>query len=93
MNKEEAVKILNLPEQQPKVNPEEVMKRFEKLYVSNNPKTGGSFYLQTKIYFAKEYLMAGHPELNKSKFNPGGESDNTTEQKEEKQDSHNTSQN
>jgi len=32
---------------------------------------GGSFYLQNKIYYAKEFLMEKYPkELNKSKFNP-----------------------
>mmetsp|Transcript_4767 Transcript_4767/g.4498 ORF Transcript_4767/g.4498 Transcript_4767/m.4498 type:complete len:80 (-) Transcript_4767:25-264(-) len=36
-----------------------------------------SFYLQSKVYFAKEFLMQDHPvELNVSKYNPdqdGGE--------------------
>ena len=32
---------------------------------------GGSFYVQSKIYFAKEHLMSEFPaDLNKSKFNP-----------------------
>ena len=35
------------------------------------PDKGGSFYLQSKIYFAKEHIMQDFPsDLNVSKFNP-----------------------
>ncbi len=35
---------------------------------------GGSFYIQSKIYWAKEHIMQDFPkELNVSKWNPGGE--------------------
>ena len=52
----------------------DVLQRFEKMYEKNNPEKGGSFYLQSKIYFAKEHLMQDFPaELNKSQFNPNPE--------------------
>jgi import inner membrane translocase subunit TIM16 len=70
MTKEEALKILNLKE--PDSVPEKVMEQFEKYFEANDPMKGGSFYIQNKIYYAKEFLMEKHPkELNKSKFNPG----------------------
>ena len=41
------------------------------MFKKNMPEKGGSFYLQSKIYFAKEHLMQDFPpELNKSEFNP-----------------------
>ena len=56
------------------------------MFEKNNPTKGGSFYLQSKIYFAKEHLMQDFPaELNKSKFNPG-ESAPEEETKEEKKE-------
>jgi len=48
------------------------MERFEILFEKNLPERGGNLYIQSKIYFAKEFLMQDYPiELNKSKFNPG----------------------
>ena len=39
----------------------------------NNEK---SFYLQSKVYFAKEFLMQDYPpELNVSKYNPSEDAD------------------
>ena len=44
------------------------------MFEKNNPDKGGSFYIQSKIYFAKEHLMQDFPpELNKSQFNPNPE--------------------
>jgi len=41
------------------------MERFEVMFEKNLPEKGGSFYLQSKIYFAKEFLMQDFPlELN-----------------------------
>ena len=48
------------------------MKRFDTLFEKNLPEKGGSFYIQSKVYFAKEFLMQDFPvELNSSKYNPG----------------------
>ena len=43
--------------------------RFETLYEKNSAENGGSFYVRSKIYFAKEHLMQDWPEeLNVTKF-------------------------
>ncbi len=48
------------------------MERFDLLFEKNLPEKGGSFYIQSKLYFAKEFLMQDFPtEFNQSKFNPG----------------------
>jgi len=37
----------------------------------NDPEKGGSFYIQNKVYYAKEFLMDDFPkEQNESKYNP-----------------------
>jgi import inner membrane translocase subunit TIM16 len=70
MTKEEALKILNLKETD--LKPEEIMSQFEKYFEANDPTKGGSFYIQNKIYYAKEFLMDKFPkDLNKSQYNPG----------------------
>eukprot|EP00743_Colponemidia_sp_Colp-15_P006653 GILK01007172.1.p1 GENE.GILK01007172.1~~GILK01007172.1.p1 ORF type:complete len:152 (-),score=29.43 GILK01007172.1:239-652(-) len=50
----EAQAILNT---KPNSNPEEVLQRYERLFTANDPKNGGSFYLQSKVYRAKEALV------------------------------------
>ena len=48
-----------------------VMERFETLFEKNTMEKGSSFYIQSKIYFAKESLMQDYPaEFNISKYNP-----------------------
>jgi mitochondrial import inner membrane translocase subunit TIM16 len=54
---EEACKILNVkPPQGGKANMEEAMERFKRLFDVNDPKKGGSFYLQSKILRARERI-------------------------------------
>ncbi|PQE09690.1 mitochondrial import inner membrane translocase subunit tim-16 protein [Rutstroemia sp. NJR-2017a BBW] len=54
---EEACKILNVkPPKEGKMDMEDVMARFKKLFDVNDPKQGGSFYLQSKILRARERL-------------------------------------
>ena len=54
---EEACKILNVgPPQAGKANMEQVMERFKRLFDMNDPKKGGSFYLQSKILRARERI-------------------------------------
>ncbi|KAL7752049.1 mitochondrial import inner membrane translocase subunit TIM16 [Sorochytrium milnesiophthora] len=48
---DEAVQILNIPKSATK---EEVLKKYEHLFHVNSPAQGGSFYLQGKIFRAKE---------------------------------------
>ncbi|KAK4039072.1 Pam16-domain-containing protein [Parachaetomium inaequale] len=57
MTLEEACKILNVkPPQAGKADMEEVMDRFKRLFDANEPKKGGSFYLQSKILRARERI-------------------------------------
>ena len=35
--------------------------RFETLFEKNSPEKGGSFYIRSKIYFAKNQLMKDFP--------------------------------
>eukprot|EP00045_Choanoeca_perplexa_P012028 m.129702 g.129702 ORF g.129702 m.129702 type:complete len:149 (-) comp15857_c0_seq4:2149-2595(-) len=60
MTLEEAQKILNV---EPTASYEEIMKSYENLFKINEKKAGGSFYLQSKVYRAKERLELEHPEL------------------------------
>ena len=54
---EEACKILNIkPPKAGENNLEVTMERFKKLYDLNDPKKGGSFYLQSKILRARERI-------------------------------------
>lgn len=56
---DEACKILNVkPPQGGQTNMESVLERFKKLYDLNDPKAGGSFYLQSKILRARERIEA-----------------------------------
>ena len=59
MTLEEACKILNVKQPQAgKADMEEVMDRFKRLFDANEPKKGGSFYLQSKILRARERIEA-----------------------------------
>ena len=60
MTLEEACKILNVkpPQAGKAADMEEVMDRFKRLFDTNEPKNGGSFYLQSKILRARERLEA-----------------------------------
>ncbi|OLL25171.1 Mitochondrial import inner membrane translocase subunit tim16 [Neolecta irregularis DAH-3] len=51
---EEACQILDVPKD--KISLDGVMKRYEKLFTMNEPKNGGSQYLQAKIFRARERL-------------------------------------
>ncbi|KAI1338806.1 protein transporter [Xylariaceae sp. FL0016] len=59
MTMDEACKILNVkPPQGGQANMEEVMSRFKKLFDTNDPQKGGSFYLQSKVLRARERIEA-----------------------------------
>ena len=73
MNRTEAMEILMVEEsgEGKELDHQQIMARFNTLMEKNNLEKGGSFYLQSKIYFAKEHLMADFPkELNESPDNP-----------------------
>ncbi|XP_058821829.1 mitochondrial import inner membrane translocase subunit Tim16 [Topomyia yanbarensis] len=67
MTLEEAQQILNLT----KLEPEEIQKNYEHLFQVNDKAKGGSFYLQSKVFRAKERidqeLKATKPPEGKSK--------------------------
>ena len=107
LTRDESIKILGIESKvtniKDDIDPQAIMERFEELFSRNDPEKGGSFYLQSKIYFAKEFLMQDHPvELNISKFNPtedaGDEKEeevpeeNKAEGKEESKDKDNKKQ-
>jgi mitochondrial import inner membrane translocase subunit TIM16 len=52
MTLEEAQQILNVD----KLDPEEAQKRYEHLFATNDKSKGGSFYLQSKVFRAKERI-------------------------------------
>lgn len=54
MTVEEAYLILGLEKGSPKTK---VAETFQKQFERNDPEKGGSFYLQSKIYNAKECLL------------------------------------
>lgn len=54
MSKDEALLVLNMSEQEATV--EAVQKQYERYFEANKVDKGGSFYLQSKVYRAKELL-------------------------------------
>lgn len=52
MTLEEATQILNLE----KLEPEEIQKQYDHLFSMNDKSKGGSFYLQSKVFRAKERI-------------------------------------
>mmetsp|Transcript_27463 Transcript_27463/g.41584 ORF Transcript_27463/g.41584 Transcript_27463/m.41584 type:complete len:129 (+) Transcript_27463:66-452(+) len=54
LSKSEALQILNLSEAE--ATAEAVKKQFEKYFKDNAVEKGGSFYLQSKVYRAKELM-------------------------------------
>ncbi|KAK8827983.1 Pam16p, TIM16 [Blastocystis sp. ATCC 50177/Nand II] len=51
----ESLQILNMKRED--VNPTSLSEQFDKYFSANDPKTGGSFYLQSKVYRAHEALL------------------------------------
>lgn len=56
MSRDEALKILNFSESTQPKSVSEVFEKYNRYFVANEPKNGGSFYLQSKIHRAKEVL-------------------------------------
>eukprot|EP01016_Furgasonia_blochmanni_P037134 TRINITY_DN4333_c0_g2_i9.p1 TRINITY_DN4333_c0_g2~~TRINITY_DN4333_c0_g2_i9.p1 ORF type:complete len:186 (+),score=62.77 TRINITY_DN4333_c0_g2_i9:65-622(+) len=72
MTPEEAVKILGL--ESGNLNATAIMEKYVKLFDVNDSSKGGSFYVQSKVFYAKEELMKSFP----------GEEKKAAEQKTEK---------
>jgi hypothetical protein len=93
MSKEEAIKILSL-EGQEKLEPNTIMKVSHKIsfllknyftmYSKNNPAKGGSFYLQSKMWCAKDELMKDFPGKEKEWYRENGLDDDGNEKPEDK---------
>ncbi|KAK1997708.1 protein transporter [Colletotrichum falcatum] len=56
MTLDEACKILDVETPKDGASASNVMERFKKLFDANDPKKGGSFYLQSKVLRARERL-------------------------------------
>lgn len=79
MTLQEACKILNVKPPATGGKAEEVAERYKRLFDANDPKKGGSFYLQSKVVRAKERMdgelgkvveRAEQEEVAKEGFNP-----------------------
>ncbi|XP_053695171.1 mitochondrial import inner membrane translocase subunit tim16 [Sabethes cyaneus] len=73
MTLEEAQQILNIS----KLDPQEIQKNYEHLFHVNDKSKGGSFYLQSKVFRAKERI----DQEFKSDKPPGNEQKNNEETK------------
>ncbi len=59
MSKQEAAQILGVDVdtlEQKDFDFEQVQSHFERMFTQNDPEKGGSFYIQSKIYFARDLL-------------------------------------
>ena len=56
MTRQEALEILGVEAETLKSSPQEVDEIYAKFFEANDPANGGSFYLQSKIFRAKEFL-------------------------------------
>merc|ERR1711862_200704 len=54
LQRSEALQILNLTEEEATI--EAIQKQYDRYFAANDVKSGGSFYLQSKIYRSKELL-------------------------------------
>ncbi|PAV80325.1 hypothetical protein WR25_08367 [Diploscapter pachys] len=79
---EESIQILNVSTP---LSPEEVQKRYDQLFAVNDKAKGGSFYLQSKVYRAKERIDEEFVRLG---IQQKKESDEGQEQKQQLGDSH-----
>lgn len=57
-----ALQILNIEKNLEEVEPRLILERYYTLFKKNDPKVGGTTYLQSKVYAAKECLMARFPD-------------------------------
>ncbi|KAI9917260.1 hypothetical protein PsorP6_012332 [Peronosclerospora sorghi] len=56
MSKQQALEILNFPTNNGMPSSEKIHKQFTRYFEANDPAKGGSFYIQSKIFRAKEAL-------------------------------------
>lgn len=54
---DEASKILDIDYRKEGLSPEKIKERYDYLFNVNSKEKGGSFYIQLKVYYAKERLL------------------------------------
>jgi hypothetical protein len=54
MEVDEALQVLNIPKSE--FRTDKITERYERMFLANDPASGGSFYLQSKVFRAKESL-------------------------------------
>mmetsp|Transcript_8502 Transcript_8502/g.12714 ORF Transcript_8502/g.12714 Transcript_8502/m.12714 type:complete len:141 (-) Transcript_8502:501-923(-) len=79
ISRDEALQVLNLTEGE--VTVESIKKQYDKYFAANAIEKGGSFYLQSKIYRAKE-LLDEYEEDKKKEAEKGSESDASEKQQQ-----------
>ncbi|KAL7438129.1 hypothetical protein ACHAXM_006067 [Skeletonema potamos] len=82
ISKDEALQILNLSEGE--ATAEAVQKQYERYFEANKVENGGSFYLQSKIFRAKELLDEYVKEKNAEMMKEGQTSGSQQQQDQEK---------
>ena len=55
MNLDEAALILNIDKRKP-LDMNEIKSKYDAIFKANDPSNGGSFYIQSKVYRAKERM-------------------------------------
>jgi import inner membrane translocase subunit TIM16 len=75
---DEAALILNVPNQ-PQPSKESIVEKYEQLFKMNDPEKGGSFYLQSKIFRAKERFEMEYDLILKNQANPTSSSSEATQ--------------
>jgi len=81
METDEALMILNLEERE--ATAEAILKQYERYFEVNKVENGGSFYLQSKIYRAKELLDEYVKEKNAEQMKDGVEQNDQAGKKED----------
>jgi len=83
MAKDEALMILNVTEQE--ATAEAIQKQYERYFEANKVEKGGSFYLQSKIYRAKELLDEYVKEKNADQTENGKAQDQQQEKSDKRE--------
>jgi len=83
----EAMQVLNVTEEEIVKDPEVVQRQFDRYFAVNAVEKGGSFYLQSKIYRAKEQLDEFLMEKRKEEAGEGSaESEAENDEEKEKEE-------
>lgn len=81
ISKDEALHVLNLTEGE--ATAEAIQKQYDRYFEANKVENGGSFYLQSKVYRAKELLDEYVAEKNKENQDKWRENEKRRQEKEE----------